>query len=72
MTCAVCGTSVETITHFFYEGISPLSRDRGQRPVREWTIEAPLYFKSNDDNTAMVEGYCSVACAVAAALTRKS
>ena len=63
MTCAVCNTEVAVMVHEFFEGLAPLSRARGGRPKREWAITAPLYFKANADNTAMIEGYCGPRCA---------
>jgi hypothetical protein len=47
------------MTHEFFKG-------NPERPERCWSIVAPLYFKSNDDNTAAVAGYCSLQCAVTA------
>lgn len=58
MTCAACGTWAPDIAHEFYEG-------RPERPGRKWTIFAPLYFKSNADNTEALEGYCSPECSTA-------
>lgn len=65
MTCARCGALVGTIEHHFFEGLAPASRIHGERATREWTIVAPLYFKANADNTAMIEGYCGPVCATA-------
>jgi hypothetical protein len=63
--CAGCGVPTACIDHPFFEGVAPFSRTRGERPAREWTIRAPLYFRSNADNTAAIEGYCGPKCALA-------
>ena len=55
--CAVCKGDAPDMEHVFVEG-DP------QNPSRRWTIIAPLYFKPNDDNTAMIEGYCSPVCSL--------
>ena len=66
MNCAVCGIAVRTEPHYFYEGLGPESREPGTRPLREWVITAPLYFKANAENTKMIEGYCGPMCATKA------
>jgi hypothetical protein len=68
MTCANCGGAIPSwaiFDHKFYEGVGPASLPPGESPERTWTITAPLYFKANQDNTAMVEGYCGPQCAAA-------
>jgi len=65
MVCAVCKSEAPVMEHHFFEGVAPAGRTRGEKPKREWTIVAPLYFKANEDNTAMVEGYCGPRCALA-------
>lgn len=56
MYCAVCGAAAPEIEHQFIKG-------NPEHPEHRWTIIAPLYFKSNPDNTAAIEGYCSANCA---------
>lgn len=48
--CSVCDKVTEVIQHIFYEG-SP------QKPMRQWMIIAPLYFK--DDKS-----FCSPECSL--------
>jgi hypothetical protein len=50
INCAICGRPAELLEHRFIEG-DPA------RPVRAWTIVAPLYF-----NVAKRHGYCGPAC----------
>jgi hypothetical protein len=50
--CVICGTATPLFEHRFFEG-DPA------RPVRAWTVVAPLYF-----NAAKRCGYCGPACSV--------
>jgi hypothetical protein len=55
MTCAVCGVSVRPTRHDFFEG-DP------QRPVRRWSIAAPLYFRADETFTRVVAPLCGPVC----------
>lgn len=67
MTCATCGEMCEVVRHHFYGGIAPKSVDPGKewRPVRQWFIDAPTYFKANADHTACEQPFCGAQCATA-------
>lgn len=56
MTCATCGKDAPNMQHNFHEG-------SWERPVRIWSISAPLYFKADPTNRHAVAGYCSADCA---------
>lgn len=57
MKCAVCGTDAEIIEHQFHKGTR-------EKPEKVWSVYAPLYYQSNKENTACIEGYCSCLCSV--------
>lgn len=59
MICGGCGKDAPNMAHHFFKG-------NPEKPERKWTINAPLYFKANVDNTTAVEGYCSAKCAAKA------
>lgn len=55
MKCIVCNNECEVLTHTFFKGTQ-------DRPERFWTVVAPLYYKSNNENTECIEPYCSCKC----------
>lgn len=55
MKCAQCGVDAPVIEHQFLKGTR-------EKPERVWSVFAPLYYKSNKENTACIEGYCSCKC----------
>ncbi len=55
MKCVVCNVDVEIMEHQFIKGTR-------EKPEKVWSVFAPLYYKSNKENTACVEPYCSCAC----------
>lgn len=55
MKCAVCKVDVEVMEHQFIKGTR-------ERPEKVWSVFAPLYYKSNAENTTCIEGYCSCKC----------
>jgi len=57
MTCGVCGARCEVERHHFFEGVF------GERHVRDWFIDAPLYFKATDDGLGCAVPFCGAACA---------
>lgn len=57
--CAVCGKDTPQIEHVFVKGTR-------LNPERQWSVIAPLYFKSAEDFTDMEEGYCSPECSTSA------
>ena len=65
MTCAVCRCEVLPREHYFFQGVGAASRKPGQRPVREWTIWAPLYFAADPTFMKMVAAFCGAICATA-------
>lgn len=66
--CAVCGAQCVVIRHPFFEGVGRESVEPGRawRPVREWFIDAPLYFQANADFTACEAAFCGPVCATSA------
>ena len=56
MICAVCDFETPALTHFWFEG-DPA------RPVRRWTVEAPLYYVAAGDFLSATAPLCGAACA---------
>lgn len=56
MKCVVCGTESPVMEHHWFKGTK-------ERPEKEWSVYATLYYKSNEENTACIESYCSCKCA---------